>query len=190
MDNLRYDLEAAFKVNPLRRPSDGAIQRYISEGVNRRFIEWFAALDAQFADDLVDLVHTFKEMQQGISTVAWSWCKDRGMHPTITAACLLANVFDVCHERSSIPLVQVRRVGEMIERRIKGVRVDWYRPSVMEAFSSYPNLFRWVGEEAHRVAQPDEGYLEDEFNFRLAKDVVAGMRTIIREMFSSPDGAR
>lgn len=54
------------------------------------------------------------------------------MHQIIDAACLLANVFDICCLRDSISLREIRVIGEQIEKALQGygVVVDWTKPSV------------------------------------------------------------
>lgn len=67
----------ALRVAPSRRPSDRAIQQYVTEGINQRHVEEHAARDGEFAGDLTDLIDTFKQMRQDIGITARRWRRAR-----------------------------------------------------------------------------------------------------------------
>lgn len=73
-------------VTPSRRPSDAAIQQYITEGINQRFVEGHATHDADFAEDLADVIDAFKEMRQDVGIAAWRWRRSRQKQEASTRA--------------------------------------------------------------------------------------------------------
>ena len=103
----------------------------------------------------------------------------------INAACLMANVFDVCTTREVFPLSDMGRIGDRVEGalRNRNVAVDWTRPSVMEAFDLYSDLFVMGNGQVRKSPRfavfSASRFIADEFNHSLPDDVVQTMRQTI-----------
>lgn len=103
----------------------------------------------------------------------------------INAACLMANVFEVCQTTEVFELRDIGKIGEQVEGALRGrnVAVDWTRPSVMEAFSLYRDLFEMedgVVRKSPRFAEYcAAAFITNEFNYDLPNEVVATMRETI-----------
>jgi hypothetical protein len=105
----------------------------------------------------------------------------------INAACLIANVFEVFPTHNFFQLSDIGRIGDRVEDalRAQNIAVDWTRPSVMEAFSLYSDLFAMGDGKVWKRPQFDEfsaaRFVMDEFNYALSQQVVLTMRETIQQ---------
>jgi hypothetical protein len=64
-------------VAPMRRPSDEAVQRYVSEGILQKLVEGCASHDPEFANEVASVIDAFRNVGECICLAARRWRRDR-----------------------------------------------------------------------------------------------------------------
>ena len=109
------------------------------------------------------------------------------MDQVIDAACLLANIVLICKTRDKFSLNEVREVSIRLERELNKLKVtvNWNKPSVLEAFDLYDDIFKLSAGEVLKTNRFDyetlNNFINEEFNFRLSPEVLKTMRTTIEQ---------
>jgi hypothetical protein len=108
---------------------------------------------------------------------------------SINAACLIANVFEVCSSRDEFLLNDIGLLVLRLDRELESykIAIDWTKPSVMEAFALYSDLFTMTCGNVKKASSFSEfssaGFIENEFNHSFSKPVVKVMRNMISHAF-------